>query len=157
MALQLWELDWILIGWFLKFSVQLLSIIVIIRRDNFVYHYWGCTWIFNHCLIPLDVYRNLNFVWVKCALLVSNKFNINPLIFFFTRGKICKGFPLKMSDFFLHMLSFVAKLLYILLSEYERMYVHVDSSKSIWGGGKRLFSLTYKKLHCEWELCRSSG
>ena len=38
---------WIVIGWFIKLSVQTFQpLIVINRRDNFVYHYWECTSIY---------------------------------------------------------------------------------------------------------------
>ena len=39
---------WILIGWFIKLSVQtFLPLILIFRRGNFVYHHWRCTSIYR--------------------------------------------------------------------------------------------------------------
>ena len=39
-----WDSKWILIGWLIKLSVQTFQpLIVIYRRDNFVYHYWRYT------------------------------------------------------------------------------------------------------------------
>ncbi len=50
---QLWELWWILIGWFIKLSLQTSQqIIVIYRRDNFVYHHSECTSIYRPLCYP---------------------------------------------------------------------------------------------------------
>ncbi len=44
-----------IIGWLIKLSVQTLQLLIsIYRSDNFVYHHYGCTLIYGHCLIPLD-------------------------------------------------------------------------------------------------------
>ena len=50
---------WILIGWFIKLSVQMFKpLIVICSRGNFVYH-WGCTQIYRPLSYPfrsLEIY-----------------------------------------------------------------------------------------------------
>ena len=52
MALQLRGLKWILIGCFIKLSVQTFQpLILIYRSGNFVYYYWGC----------ISIYRPLNY------------------------------------------------------------------------------------------------
>ena len=49
---------------FIKLSVKTFQpIIVIYRRANFVYYYWGCTSIIGHCLIPLDPWWKRQFIW----------------------------------------------------------------------------------------------
>ena len=52
LALQLRGLKWILIGCFIKLSVQTFQpLILIYRSGNFVYYYWGC----------ISIYRPLNY------------------------------------------------------------------------------------------------
>ena len=44
-------------NWFINLSVQLfLPLILIYRRDNFVYHHWGCTWIYRPLAYPWLLY-----------------------------------------------------------------------------------------------------
>ena len=58
MAYQLW---WILIGSFIKLSIQMFQpLIVIKRRSNFVYHPWECTLIYWPFSYP---FRSLTFTW----------------------------------------------------------------------------------------------
>ena len=60
-------LQWILIGCFIKFSVQTFQpLILITRMGNFLYHYWGCTSIYRPLSYPL---RSL----VCCVSFQNNK------------------------------------------------------------------------------------
>ena len=47
------NLQWILIGWFIKFSVPTFqALILITRRGNLLYHDWGCTSIYRPLTYP---------------------------------------------------------------------------------------------------------
>ena len=78
---KLYYFYWILIGGFIKLSVQaFLPLILIFRRGNFVYHHWRCTSIYRPlsldsckgCRIYVDVMtgEKLSPIWLAYMKLV---------------------------------------------------------------------------------------
>ena len=62
---------WILIGWFVKSSVQTFQPqILIYKRGNFVYHHWGCTSIYWP--LSLDPCLNIHFMIINNFLFFSD-------------------------------------------------------------------------------------
>ena len=73
---------WVLIGWFIKFSVQTFQpIILIYRRGNFKYHK-GCTLIYRPLSYPFRSMVLLNYLSLKHAIRWSEIFLNCPLFLY---------------------------------------------------------------------------
>ena len=76
-------MDWILIGCFIKLSVQMFqSLIITYRRGNLVYLHWGCTSFYRSLSYPL---RSLGIYTFSISCLFNNIFKPPEFIF------ICLG------------------------------------------------------------------
>ena len=64
-----WDFLKILIHWFSKLSVQTFKpLIIIYRRCNFVYHYWGCTsiyWQLSYLFRSLQIHTYTHIIYVE--------------------------------------------------------------------------------------------
>ena len=71
---QLWRLDWILIGWFIKLIFETFKLLILMYRwGNFVYHHWGCTSIYRPFSYPFRSLRN--------TIYFINRLAASPLAF----------------------------------------------------------------------------
>ena len=62
MSKNIGGLHWILIGWFIKLSVQTIQpLILIYRSPNFVYNYWRCTSIYRPRSCPFISLSRMTF------------------------------------------------------------------------------------------------
>ena len=76
LAQHFFDFYWILFGWFINLNVEMFQpLIVIYRRDDFVYNHWKCTTIYRplsyayRCLAWLCVCARLSVCLCACLLL----------------------------------------------------------------------------------------